>query len=573
VGASKDGEEDEMTDSTFETLLEQADVAARQGEWETTLGWLAQATELQPEHPGALTGQGTCLIQLGRPTDALSYFRQVVALAPESPEAHNNLGVVYALNGDLHAAEEAYQQAIRLDADHAPAWKNLAMIYLRQNRLAEGVQLLAALVKTNPHDVEALFLLGSCYEEGEDYPSARLLYEQVLQLQPDHGEARQGLERLPRPAPDLSRIARPEHAHKLAALKGLRPAAARHQPERENGNGAGGREDNLRIAFIGPPEPATEIRLAAPAHGLAESGVQVQVSSKFNPADCAGCEAIVFANPHLSPGLVPAIEQCVQLGKRVIVDLDRDFHHLPPGHPGYKEGGPGNPEALRALEAALARASLVTVASQVLAERYSSFASQLEVAPYTWSRANALWSKPSPRRDTLNLGLAGRYTHPKDLEILRKDLVRFLRETPRALLVIGEDFNLYQAFDSLPEARKLFIPPGRVQDFPFLLAHFDLLLVPLRDDLYNQARPDLPLLEAGARSLPWIASPIVAFGEWDAGGLLAEGRGDWYAALKQLAADPVLRQELGEAGWQKALVRESQAIAQRWHAMAIDPSA
>jgi glycosyltransferase involved in cell wall biosynthesis len=288
------------------------------------------------------------------------------------------------------------------------------------------------------------------------------------------------------------------------------------------------------------------------------------VSAQFGTEDLARFDRFIFANPHLSPGLVPAVEQCARLGKPVIIDLDRDFHHLPPGHPGYAEGGPGNPEALRSLESALARASLVTVPAPVLAERYQPFAARLEVVPYTWSRANALWAKPAPRRDTFNLGLTGRYTHAKDLEILRKELVRFLRETPQALLVVGEDYGLYQAFDSLPETRKLFVPPGRAEDFPFLLAHFDLLLLPLRDGLYNQARTDLPLLEAGARGLPWIASPIPAFGDWNDGGLFAMDRGDWYAALKQLAGEVQLRQELAAAGRQKAQTRESEQTAGLW---------
>jgi Flp pilus assembly protein TadD len=210
-----------MPSPSFESLLEQADVCARSGQWQATLDLLAQAAGLAPQHTGVLTGQGTCLIKLGRPTEALGYFQQVVALAADSPEAQNNLGVVCALLEDVPAAEGAYLKALALAPDHQPAWKNLAQLYIDAGRFDEGVPLLVRLLKAHPDDFEALALMGACYEEGGDVESANLMYKQTLKYQPDNPRALAGLARLA-PPPDLTHIARPEHAKKLAALKGLK---------------------------------------------------------------------------------------------------------------------------------------------------------------------------------------------------------------------------------------------------------------------------------------------------------------------------------------------------------------
>ena len=218
-----------MASLPFDSLLEQADVCARAGQWQTTLELLSQAAALEPQHAGMVTGQGTCLIKLGRPTEALDYFRRVTALAPASAEAHNNLGVNYAVLQDVPAAEGAYKKALECAPDHEPAWKNLAQLYVEAGRFDEGVPLLSRYIRAHREDAEALTLMATCYEEGEDNESALLMYKEALKYQPDNVLAKAGLARLA-PAPDLTHIARPEHAKKLAAHKSLRVSKPGNTP-------------------------------------------------------------------------------------------------------------------------------------------------------------------------------------------------------------------------------------------------------------------------------------------------------------------------------------------------------
>ena len=210
-----------MSSTHFDTLLEEADGYARAGQWQETFDRLTEAAAEEPQHAGVVTGLGTCLIKLGRLDEALAYFQKAAQLAPLSPEAHNNVGVTYALLGQVSAAEAAYRKALECDSEHVPAWKNLAQLYMQQGRIDEGVPILATLVKKHPDDWEALTLMAACYEDGEDTESARTPYREALKYQPDNAAAKAGLARLSPPPADLTHIARPEHAKKLAALKNL----------------------------------------------------------------------------------------------------------------------------------------------------------------------------------------------------------------------------------------------------------------------------------------------------------------------------------------------------------------
>jgi glycosyltransferase involved in cell wall biosynthesis len=137
-------------------------------------------------------------------------------------------------------------------------------------------------------------------------------------------------------------------------------------------------------------------------------------------------------------------------------------------------------------------------------------------------------------------------------------------EEKKVLLAAGGDTDLLNAFPGISDDRKMYVPIGHVRDYPYIFSNFDILLVPLRDINYNLCKSDLPLLEAGIRRIPWIATDIPAFQDWSVGGILAQNKGDWYTALRKLIKNEELRKALGESGRQKAEQREGDIVAQRW---------
>jgi tetratricopeptide (TPR) repeat protein len=210
-----------MTNPQFEMLIGQADSAARQNDWQGAADFLYQAERLDPQHVGVLTGIGTCALHLNRLPAAVSRFQQVTELAPDSPDAFNNLGVALALQGQYQNAETNYLKSLELDPENYSALKNLAQVCLQQDdRLQEGVQLLANLYQREPQDADVTFMLGTCYEGADDWDSAYEMYKQTLDMMPDHPQAKAGLERVMAQRSSL-KVARPEHVDKLNKLKGL----------------------------------------------------------------------------------------------------------------------------------------------------------------------------------------------------------------------------------------------------------------------------------------------------------------------------------------------------------------
>jgi tetratricopeptide (TPR) repeat protein len=164
-------------------------------DWQTALDGLFLLEKENPDMPAVLTAIGDCQIHLNKPESAIISFRKVIDLEQNSIEAYNNLGVAYMFSGEFEKAETAYLHALQFKPDHIQTLKNLAFLYYQQeNRLGDAAQILAGIIKSFPEDCDALFLMGQCYEMGDDPASAKQCYQRILLLKPDSVEAKEALQ-------------------------------------------------------------------------------------------------------------------------------------------------------------------------------------------------------------------------------------------------------------------------------------------------------------------------------------------------------------------------------------------
>jgi tetratricopeptide (TPR) repeat protein len=155
-------------------------------DWLTALEELQTADQKFARTPAILTAMGDCHIHLQKPEFAIPCFRNVVDIEPDSVEARNNLGVAYMFAQDYLNAEETYLEALQFKPDHVQTLKNLAFLYYQQEeRLGDAATLLASVIRRDPSDCEALYLLGMCYQIGGQTDSAKLCFERILTFQPD----------------------------------------------------------------------------------------------------------------------------------------------------------------------------------------------------------------------------------------------------------------------------------------------------------------------------------------------------------------------------------------------------
>ncbi|NMC12560.1 MAG: tetratricopeptide repeat protein [Chloroflexi bacterium] len=554
-----------MTDAKISKLINQGEQAAYQGDWESSKKFFQQAVDLAPGDLLAVNGLALSLLQSGQAAEAIHFYKKVISIAPNSADAYNNLGVAQLIAGEFQQSEEAYRQAIKLNPDHVQAWKNLAIVCLKQNKMEEGVQILASLVKAYPKDIEGLYLLGQCYQEAEEYDSARFLYEEALKIDPDFALVKEALNSIPGKSVDTSRIARAEHASKLSALKALKQGAKKEAidsaKERKPGLANEAAEplplfDRKRsVAFFGLQALPGGRRIALIARLLSKSGCKTSFNEMFSTGGLDQYDLFVFSQPHISPEFLNGVMYCIQNKKPYGLDIDLDYHNLPEDHPAYSQFGRKDSNSIKALNIMLQEAAWVSVPSTVLAQRLKGYTRQVHLIPPAWDRENPFWEKPKPVHSQFTLGWLGTAADRHDLLMIKSELEDYFKKNLQVQLIIAGDANAYEMLDGISETRRQFLPAANPEDYPYILSQFDVQLIPLKDNLFNQAKSDLPLLEAGVLRLPWIASSINAFQEWSEGGLLAEA-GQWGDAVDRLFNDEQYRLDLGTRGRIKAENRE-----------------
>jgi TolA-binding protein len=96
----------------------------------------------------------------------------------------------HALVGQYFDAIVLLRQTVRYVPDHADAWYVLGTCQRHNPKWArEAMESMQRAISANPNFVEAILTLGDMYRDGGLTARARACYEDVLAIEPDHGEA------------------------------------------------------------------------------------------------------------------------------------------------------------------------------------------------------------------------------------------------------------------------------------------------------------------------------------------------------------------------------------------------
>lgn len=325
------------------------------------------------------------------------------------------------------------------------------------------------------------------------------------------------------------------------------------------------------ILLLGTGGVSDAVRVKLPAialHKLPDEDIICSVDSiqEFSAAkdwytrvDLKKYSTVLYSRPY-DPDIVRHFKDA---GLRVVIDLDDDFHSIPPRHIGYRAVGPGNPKYLDALEECVSLADSLTVTTAYLRERWLPTCPNIKIIPNGWSKDNRYWGT-SWKRDTVNLGWGGTITHRDDFEILLPALVRVTKEFKNVVVVIAGDPLIYAKLHNVNEEQKMFLPHVKYKLWPHVLSYFDVMLAPLVDDTFNKHKSDVKLVDAGAAYIPWIASPIENYLAWEKGGLFANDYHDWHAAMANLVENMEWQPRLAADGYKKALTREMNSLVYLW---------
>jgi tetratricopeptide (TPR) repeat protein len=128
---------------------------------------------------------GDAYLKAGRADDAVRSWQATANLRP-SPDAHRRLAEHFEQSGDDAAAGR--QRALMHQA--------LGVAKLRSSNPAAALDDLEQAVTLDPSLALAWFYVGECRRFTDDLGGARLAYQRVLELNPNHGRAVAALELL-----------------------------------------------------------------------------------------------------------------------------------------------------------------------------------------------------------------------------------------------------------------------------------------------------------------------------------------------------------------------------------------
>ncbi len=199
-------------------------------ELQPALRALEQARALAPRD-AEIAGYMAEALTLSRDLDeAILVYREAVALDSKNVELRASYALALAWSGDHRRAIEEYRAALQLQPDHVRSrlglaetlsWTHdfaaaiaeyrraletttnlrersrahacIAQVLAWQGDLAQAQAEYNRAIEANPRNTDALFGLGELHEWRREYPAAKRVYEQILQLDPDHSGARQKL--------------------------------------------------------------------------------------------------------------------------------------------------------------------------------------------------------------------------------------------------------------------------------------------------------------------------------------------------------------------------------------------
>jgi len=199
----------------FEALQLLATIALQQGRPEAAVALFDQALAINPRHPSALNNRGNALRDLKRPAEALESYDRALKLKPDYAQALSNRGAALRdLNRPAEALEScdralaikpgfadalsnrvaALQDLKRLeeepDAAHALAARLAKALALhQQGRLDQAAVLYQEILQSQPQHFEALQLLATIALQQGRPEAAVALFDQALAINPRHPSA------------------------------------------------------------------------------------------------------------------------------------------------------------------------------------------------------------------------------------------------------------------------------------------------------------------------------------------------------------------------------------------------
>ncbi len=126
------------------------------------------------------------LSQQGRFDEAIGQLEALAARQPDAKGLAHEFGIVYYKKSDYLKAVASFKKALEEDPKDNEAMQLMGLSYYLAGRPAEAIAPLEKVQTWYPSaNVDAAYILGVCYIQTKDYPSARKAFARMFAVPPD----------------------------------------------------------------------------------------------------------------------------------------------------------------------------------------------------------------------------------------------------------------------------------------------------------------------------------------------------------------------------------------------------
>lgn len=144
--------------------------------------------------PDKLYSESICLVNAGKPNEAIHLLETLVAQASDNALAHNDLGVLYQKRGDIQKSRQHHEMATRLQPANTIYQKNFADLLCTEfGELEKALEIYVTLFAENRYDIEILKAIAQICLEVDKRDDACFFLEQILAIKPWDQDAAEAL--------------------------------------------------------------------------------------------------------------------------------------------------------------------------------------------------------------------------------------------------------------------------------------------------------------------------------------------------------------------------------------------
>jgi len=138
-----------------EALVEKADIAFEEKEFERALALLNEANAKEPNNDEILFKIAYILQKSGDDNGALNYYKEALELDKNNEFIHNSMASIYRANGEFTSARMHLKDSLEIDSENPITYYNYGNLLVDMEHNEEAMEMYKKAMELNPEFDEA----------------------------------------------------------------------------------------------------------------------------------------------------------------------------------------------------------------------------------------------------------------------------------------------------------------------------------------------------------------------------------------------------------------------------------